>query len=276
MFTAKRSIFLTAISLGSLLLLLTSCAPPGDTGKQLDELQAKVDAIEAELQQLNREVAALKEAPDRSARRGPDRAARAQAPDRTFESTQLTVGQSSVLGSDSAPVTMFAYNDYTCTECGPFATEVLPEIVSRYVESGSLRIVMRELPNRQGGRNALQQSRIAICAGQQGRYLEILEVFYTNTMSSREEILERVKQLNLDQDRFKSCVKDSQTADQIRAHVREADEAAVQGAPGFLLGLTDQDNPGSVMVTRNLGGPPQLAEIQAAIDELLEQADASN
>ena len=53
MLIAKRNFFLTAISLGSLILLLTSCSPSGDTERQLDECRADVDALEAELQHLN-------------------------------------------------------------------------------------------------------------------------------------------------------------------------------------------------------------------------------
>lgn len=268
MLIAKRGFFLTAISLGSLLLLLTSCSPPGDTEGRMDELRADVDALKAEVQQLSSEVATLKGEPSQTRS--------AKEPAKSFEPTSLNVGNSAFLGSESAPVTMFSYNDYTCAECVSYATEVLPEILSKYVESGSLRIVMREFPDRQAGRNALKMARIAVCAGRQGMYLEMHDWLYTAERTGKEDLVAHVQELNLDQEEFRSCVRDETIASQIRADVTEARESAIRSAPGFLLGLTNPDNPERVEVTRQLVGSSQAAEIQAAIDELLMQAGASN
>jgi protein-disulfide isomerase len=93
---------------------------------------------------------------------------------------------------------------------------------------------------------------------------------------TREELQAFTGQLDLDREEFKSCLRDPELANQLRANVREAEESAIKNPPGFLLGLTDQDDPETVMVTRYLEGPPQFTDLQTAIDELLEQAGASN
>ena len=47
------------------------------------------------------------------------------------------------LGSPSAPVTMVEYVDAQCPFCRMFETQVLPDIVRRYVRTGKLKIVLR-------------------------------------------------------------------------------------------------------------------------------------
>jgi protein-disulfide isomerase len=135
---------------------------------------------------------------------------------------------------------------------------------------------MREFPDRQQGKKALRKSRLAICAGRQEKYLEMHDWLYSNSEFTREELQAFTGQLDLDREEFKSCLRDPELANQLRANVREAEESAIKNPPGFLLGLTDQDDPETVMVTRYLEGPPQFTDLQTAIDELLEQAGASN
>ena len=274
MLIAKRSAFLTAIIPGALILLLTSCSPAGDTERQLNECRADVDRLEAELQRLNGEIATLKGASGETARaRRPEKASE---PDQASEPNHLSVGKSTVLGSESAPVTMFSYNDYNCSDCAVYATEVLPYVLTRYVDSGSLRIVMREFPDRQQGKKALRKSRLAICAGRQEKYLEMHDWLYTNSKSTREDLQAFTGQLDLDQEEFRSCMRDPELSNQVRANLREATQSAIQSPPGFLLGLTDQDDPEKVKITGHVDGPPQLTDLQTAIDELLTQAGASN
>jgi protein-disulfide isomerase len=198
-------------------------------------------------------------------------------PDKPTGPMSLSVGASAVLGSDSAPVTMFAYNDYICSECASYATDVLPEIVDRYVETGSLRIVMREYPNREAGKRGLQASKLAICAGRQGTYLEMHDWLYANQgAGAKGGMQDLIQQLGLDSDEFRSCVRGEDVKNQLRANLEEARKSPIQSGPGFQLGLTDPDDPGRVTVTRHLDGSPQLADFQAAIDELLIAAGASN
>lgn len=47
------------------------------------------------------------------------------------------------LGTPSAPVTMIEYVDAQCPYCRTFETQVLPDVVRRYVRTGKLKIVLR-------------------------------------------------------------------------------------------------------------------------------------
>jgi protein-disulfide isomerase len=83
-----------------------------------------------------------------------------------------------VLGSSRAPVTMVEYVDLQCPYCQQFETQAMPDLVSRYVRSGRLKVVVRPIafigPDSERGRLA------AIAAGQQGNEFNLVELLYFN------------------------------------------------------------------------------------------------
>lgn len=51
-----------------------------------------------------------------------------------------------VVGAMDAPVTLTAYVSMTCTHCAAWHNTVLPTLTERYVDTGQMRIVYRDLP----------------------------------------------------------------------------------------------------------------------------------
>ncbi|MEU8136020.1 DsbA family protein [Streptodolium elevatio] len=74
------------------------------------------------------------------------------------------------VGRADAPVVMVEYADFLCGYCTRFARDTGPEIVSRYVDAGVLRIEFRNFPIRGEGSDEL--ARAAWAAAQQGRFWE--------------------------------------------------------------------------------------------------------
>jgi len=83
-----------------------------------------------------------------------------------------------VLGSLSAPVTLVEYVDLQCPYCDQFELRVLPNLLSRYVRTGKVKIEARPIafigPDSKRGRAA------AIAAGQQNRMFNYMELLYAN------------------------------------------------------------------------------------------------
>src|SRR5262245_28397498 len=50
------------------------------------------------------------------------------------------------LGSKDAPVTIIEYASTTCTHCAHFNKTTLPELQSRYINTGQVRYIFREFP----------------------------------------------------------------------------------------------------------------------------------
>jgi protein-disulfide isomerase len=86
--------------------------------------------------------------------------------------------QGLTLGSSSAPVTLVEYIDLQCPFCRQFETEVMPDIVRRYVRTGRLRVEARVLafigPDSSRGRDAM------IAAGEQGKAFNFAQLLYDN------------------------------------------------------------------------------------------------
>src|SRR5581483_2797214 len=83
-----------------------------------------------------------------------------------------------VLGSPTAKVTLTTYIDLQCPYCQQFETTVMPNIVSRYVKTGKVKVEARTLaflgPDSKRGRNAM------IAAGEQGKAFNFAELLYIN------------------------------------------------------------------------------------------------
>lgn len=83
-----------------------------------------------------------------------------------------------VLGRSSAPVTMVEYVDLQCPYCRQFAVTALPDLVTRYVRSDTLKVELRRIaflgPDSERGRRAV------LAAGEQGRLFNLVDLLYYN------------------------------------------------------------------------------------------------
>jgi protein-disulfide isomerase len=82
------------------------------------------------------------------------------------------------LGNPKAPVTMVEYIDLQCPFCQQFETQVMPDIISKYIRTGKVKIEARILdflgPDSSRGRNAM------IAAATQNRAYNFSEILYYN------------------------------------------------------------------------------------------------
>lgn len=234
------------------------------TKDDIKALQAEVEQLKSDYEALQKEVAELKKAPPRPA------APPAAAP---FEPKDLEVGESPVLGSADAPVTLFEYSDYQCPFCSRHATTVLPRLVNEYVDSGKLRIVMREYPIEAIHPRAFATSLAAHCAGQQGKYWEMHDLIFANQRSlSDDDLNGHSATLGLDQAAFDACLVSEGASEQIRSEIKEAYDLGISGTPSFVAGVSTSDDGNTVRVTEYIRGAQPFERFQSVIDKLLEES----
>jgi hypothetical protein len=73
-----------------------------------------------------------------------------------------------VRGVPEAPVVVEVYTDYRCPYCGIVARLTNPQVVSRYVEPGKVRMFLYDFPVH--GESSFLGAEAARCAGDQGAY----------------------------------------------------------------------------------------------------------
>jgi protein-disulfide isomerase len=85
---------------------------------------------------------------------------------------------STTLGRANAPVTMTEYIDLQCPACREFATKVFPNIVTKYVRTGKLKVVMRAWAFI--GPDSLRGQSAVLAAAEQNKAFNYAELLYSN------------------------------------------------------------------------------------------------
>jgi protein-disulfide isomerase len=143
-----------------------------------------------------------------------------------------------VMGDAKAPVTIVEYASLTCGHCAAFHVETLPEIKTKYVDTGKVRIILREFPF---DPLATAASMLARCAPEQ-RYWPMIDVFFkTQDVWARSErpldaLLVLARQAGFTQETFEACLKNQSVYDGINAaKQRGADLLKVNSTPTFFI-----------------------------------------
>ena len=82
-----------------------------------------------------------------------------------------------VLGKADAPVTIVEYASMTCSHCANFHTAVLPKLKEKYIDTGKVRLILREFPL---DNLAAAASMLARCAAGDKSY-ELIGAFFASS-----------------------------------------------------------------------------------------------
>jgi protein-disulfide isomerase len=144
------------------------------------------------------------------------------------------------LGDVDAPVVMIEWADFLCPFCGVFARDTEPELITRYVETGILRIEWRDLPFQ--GEEAVLAAIGGQAAAQQDAFWAYHDALFTADLRrsdgrmSREFLLEVAAELDLDVEAFDAALDDPALAEQVQAEAVQAQSLGITGTPAFIVG----------------------------------------
>jgi protein-disulfide isomerase len=167
-----------------------------------------------------------------------------------------------VLGSPDAPVTVNEYISLTCPHCAEFYNDTLPDLKTRYVDTGKVKFVLHDF-----ALNGVDLKAFALASCMpDDEFFPFVSVLYKNqtawvTAQDSDKILIQYASLGgLDPGKAKSCLNDSKIQDAIAAGVKEAgDKLGIDSTPTFIV------DPGADKV---LGGKT-TQEFSAMFDKLL-------
>lgn len=169
-----------------------------------------------------------------------------------------------ITGKADAPITMVEYASMTCPHCARFHNNVLGKIKEKYIDTGKVRLIMREFPL---DNVAIATSMLARCAGPDKHYA------MTNALFAQQEkwafsggnpvppLREIAKQAGFTRESFDKCLKDQKLVDGIMwIKKRAADDFKVTGTPSLFLN------------GRKFSGNLSVEGLSKAIDAMLEQS----
>jgi len=146
-----------------------------------------------------------------------------------------------VLGSDSAPVEITEFADFECAACAHFAILTAPDVRKRLVATGRVRLRFRDFPI-QGHLYSPVAHQAGACAGEQGKFWEMADlIFFHQTTWVQEGRPDKAfedyaKQLGLNMDQYRSCMKERRHAGDIEASRQAGLQLGVNATPSFVIG----------------------------------------
>jgi protein-disulfide isomerase len=146
------------------------------------------------------------------------------------------------MGEADAPVVLTEFSDYQCPACGMVKQDVIPELIARYVDTGTVRFVYRELPLESLHPNAPKASEAAVCAGEQDRFWDMNDKLFATSDAWGAEGADPVPffrayadELGLDTQAFDECLDTGAATITIQADQIAAQELGVNATPYFFV-----------------------------------------
>ena len=168
-------------------------------------------------------------------------------------------GNDMSLGRADAKVTVIEYASLGCPHCGAWEREVFPAFRRRFIDSGQVRFVLREMLNGDAG-VAAAGFLTARCAGRD-KYFQVVEGLFDAQPRMQAEgsdlpaTLDVAAKAGLTRDQVSACLSNRQALAALEARADAyARDDHVDGTPTF-----DIDG-------RRLEGEASLAELASAID----------
>jgi protein-disulfide isomerase len=159
----------------------------------------------------------------------------AAAPAPTPTVADVDIDDDAILGEEDAPVTIIEFSDYQCPYCGRFFRETLPQIKSKYIDTGKVRLIFRDFPL-SFHPNAEPAAIAANCAGEQGKYYEFHDKIFENQASlSDASYRQWAEELGLDVAAWEACREDPDQRAEVRKDFLDGQNAGVRGTPAFFI-----------------------------------------
>ena len=168
----------------------------------------------------------------------------------------------SSIGDANAPVTIIEYSSLTCPHCAQFHAKTLPELKKRYLDTGKVRLVLRDFPLDQ---MALKAAVIAHCAGPERRP-QFIDVFFAQqaSWSRANDPVQALKQLaqlgGLSAAKADACLADKSLEDAVlQARLEGQQKFDISSTPTFIIG------------GKAYPGDQSIEQVAAIVDPLLGQ-----
>jgi protein-disulfide isomerase len=213
----------------------------GITRQQANEILNELKAIRQLLQQQNKPSASPPAAP---------------------QTGKLRLEGKFSLGAIDAPLTIVEFTDYECPYCRQFESTTFAELRRKYIDTGQVRFIERDLPLVDAHPNAMRAAEAAHCAGDQNKFWAMHDALFKNPEQlGGKGLVDQAEALRLDVAAFQLCLESGKHRPEIQRDMQSAASLQIQGTPSFVIGKsTGDDLDGAIVV-----GAQALSVFEAAL-----------
>ena len=152
--------------------------------------------------------------------------------------TALLLEGEPALGSPQAPLTIVEFSDFECPYCQRFHADVLPKLRQRYIDTGLVRFVHKDLPL-PFHQQAIPAAAAARCAAEQNNYWSLYAaLFDQQTCLSCKGVVGIAEEEGFNPRSLQACMQTTATRTQINANISEAALHNIRATPTFVIGPT--------------------------------------
>lgn len=146
-----------------------------------------------------------------------------------------------VVGKSDAPVTIVEYASLTCGHCATFHNQVYPKIKETYIDTGKVRMIMREFPL---NARAYAASMITRCVSDGAREALVDGLFETQgewafkreNKEFKQALFNFTKQAGLSEDDFNKCLANNDLLNNLTGQFTKASQVfGVNATPAFFV-----------------------------------------
>jgi protein-disulfide isomerase len=143
-----------------------------------------------------------------------------------------------ILGKADAPVTIIEYASLTCPHCAHFDAEVLPNLKTKWIDTGKVRLILRDYPLDEP---AMRAAMVARCAPADKFYPFIDTLFHDQQQwvmsKDYKAALARLALLGgMSKSQFDSCLADKSVEDKVlQSRLNATKDLAVEATPTFFI-----------------------------------------
>lgn len=149
-----------------------------------------------------------------------------------------------VIGAADAPVEITEYADFQCPACAGFDQVQWPDVKTRLIDTGKLRLVYRDFPYDAAHPETRIAMHAAACANDQGKFWELKDRLYgrqndwafKGDRGAYDVIKGLANEVGVDGAAFEACMKSGKYAARIEASLTDAVRIGVGQTPTFLIG----------------------------------------
>jgi protein-disulfide isomerase len=150
------------------------------------------------------------------------------------------------LGSPTAKVTVQEYASVGCPICAKWYGEVYPAFKTKYIDTGRVKFVSKEMLVGGGVEVTVAASGflIARCAGKD-KYFAVVDALYKNQeqafQSPRETLVNIARSVGMTDAQFETCVNDEKAIQALNDRVEKHNKEGVNSTPTFVINGTKME-----------------------------------